>query len=44
MIAILMALSVLVLLTLVTILAFDLACRLRPAEFSQLDNWQNLGK
>ena len=42
MIAILMALCALVLLTLVTILAFDFACSLKPTKFSHFDNWQNL--
>lgn len=42
MIAILMALCVIVLLTLVTILAFDFASTVKPTEFSHFDNWQNL--
>lgn len=42
MIAILMALGVLVLLTLLSILAFDFASSLKPTEFSHFDNWQNL--
>ena len=42
MIAILIALCVLVLLTVVTILAFDLASSVKPTRFSHFDNWQNL--